>query len=53
MNKSKIKIQMESIDIDEHKKLVRKFMSQNKNFRRKREMRSVEISEKSLKMKED
>lgn len=35
---------MESINIDEHKKMMRKFMSQNRKFQKKREMRSVEFS---------
>ena len=39
--------------MDEHKKKIRKFMMMNKKLKRKREMRSLEMSERSIKVKEE
>lgn len=45
-------IESKTIDLDEHKEKIRRFQMLNKKLRRKREMRSVEMSEKSLKLRE-
>ena len=39
--------------MDEHKRKIRKFMMMNKQLKRKREMRSLEMSEKNIKVRED
>lgn len=47
-----LNIESKTIDLDEHKEKIRRFQMLNKKLRRKREMRSVEMSEKSLKLRE-